>query len=152
MPVQSIAAPERAAAMGVIATGSAVATRLATAPLGWLTTVRSDGQPQSSYVWFHFDGDDLLVFSEPTAAKVRNLAANPLVSFHLDGDGDAGGAVLTVEGSAQVLSGDPDAERIQAYLAKYEESIRAGLNTTPERLRAQFSTTILITPTRVRSW
>jgi PPOX class probable F420-dependent enzyme len=138
--------------MGVIASGSPVAIRLATAPLAWLTTVRADGQPQSSYIWFHFDGDDLLVFSEPMAAKVRNLAEHPLVSFHLDGDGGGGGAVLTVEGRAEVLSGDPDPDRIQAYLAKYDESIRTGLNTTPERLRAQFSTTILITPTRVRSW
>ena len=85
--------------MGVIEPSSAAATRLATAPLGWLTTVRADGQPQSSYVWFHFDGDDLLMFSEPTAAKVRNLAVHPLVSFHLDGDGSAGGAVLTIEGT-----------------------------------------------------
>ena len=102
--------------MGVIEPGSAVATRLATAPLGWLTTVRADGQPQSSYVWFHFDGDDLIVFSEPAAAKVRNLAVHPLVSFHLDGDGSGGGAVLTIDGSAAVLSGDPDADRMQAYL------------------------------------
>jgi len=138
--------------MGVIEPSSAAATRLATAPLGWLTTVRADGQPQSSYVWFHFDGDDLLVFSEPTAAKVRNLAVHPLVSFHLDGDGSAGGAVLTIDGRAELLSGDADADRIRAYLAKYDESIRTGLNTTPERLRERFSATILIVPTRVRSW
>jgi PPOX class probable F420-dependent enzyme len=138
--------------MGVIEPVSAVATRLATAPLGWLTTVRADGQPQSSYVWFHFDGNDLLVCSEPTAAKVRNLAVHPLVSFHLDGDGSAGGAVLTIDGRAEVLSADPDADRVQAYLAKYDELIRTGLNSTPERLRGQFSATILITPTRVRSW
>lgn len=138
--------------MGVIATESAVATRLATAPLGWLTTVRADGQPQSSYIWFHFDGDDLLVLTEPTAAKVRNLAVHPLVSFHLDGDGSSGGAVLTIDGRAKVLSGDPDPDRIQAYLAKYSELIRTGLNTTPEQLRRQFSAAIAITPTRVRSW
>jgi PPOX class probable F420-dependent enzyme len=138
--------------MAVIEPGSAVAARLAAAPLGWLTTVRADGQPQSSYIWFHWDGHDLLVFSEPAAAKVRNLAVHPLVSFHLDGDASAGGGVLTIEGRAEVLSGEPDADRIQAYLAKYGESIRTGLNTTPERMREQFSATILIVPTRVRSW
>ncbi|MGH3301015.1 MAG: TIGR03667 family PPOX class F420-dependent oxidoreductase [Streptosporangiaceae bacterium] len=137
--------------MGIIATDSGVAARLATAPVAWLTTVRADGQPQSSCIWFHFDGDDLLVFSEPTAAKVRNLAVHPLVSFHLDGDG-SGGAVVTIDARAEVMAGDPDSDRVRAYLAKYEETIRTGLNTTPERLRAQFSAAMLITPTRVRSW
>jgi PPOX class probable F420-dependent enzyme len=137
--------------MGVIEPGSVVAARLGSAPVAWLTTVRADGQPQSSYVWFQFDGEDLLVFSQPDAAKVRNIAANPLVSFHLDGDGE-GGAVVTVDARAEVLSADPDAARLAAYLAKYDQTIRTGLNSTPEQLRQQFSTAIRVTPSRVRSW
>jgi PPOX class probable F420-dependent enzyme len=61
--------------------GSAVADLLSSTPLAWLTTVRADGQPQSSYVWFHFDGDDIVVFSESGAAKIRNVQANPKVAF-----------------------------------------------------------------------
>jgi PPOX class probable F420-dependent enzyme len=140
-----------AAAVPVIEAGSAVAARLADAAMGWLTTVGSSGQPQSSYVWFHFGGTDLLIFSQPGAGKVRNIRGNPLVSFHLDGDGH-GGAVVTIDARAQVLAADRDPARLTSYLAKYDEAIRTGLATTPEELSRQFSTAIVVTPTRLRSW
>lgn len=137
--------------MTTIARGSDAAERLDSAPLAWLTTVRADGQPQSSYVWFHFDGTDLVVRSQPDAGKVRNVRANPKVSFHLDGD-DRGGSVLTVEGVAEVLDGELDAGRAAAYLAKYEQAIRTQLRTTPEQISTEYSTTVRITPSRVRAW
>jgi PPOX class probable F420-dependent enzyme len=130
--------------------GSDVANALQSAQLGWLTTVH-DGQPQSSYVWFHFDGSDVLVLSRPDAGKVRNVRAHPRVSFHLDGDG-RGGGVLTIDARAVVIEGDLDPVRLDAYLAKYDAPIRNQLNTTPEDLRAQFSTAVFVTPARVRSW
>jgi PPOX class probable F420-dependent enzyme len=136
--------------MATIEAGSPAAALLHSVPLGWLTTVRADGQPQSSYVWFHFDGSDLLVFSQPQAAKVANVKANPKVSFHLDGDG-IGGRVLTVDATAEIGDVDADPTRTDAYLAKYDESIRQ-LNTTPEDVRARFSTALRVTPSRVRSW
>lgn len=137
--------------MGTIELGSTAAQWLLSAQVAWLTTVRADRQPQSSYVWFHFDGSDLLVFSQPHAAKVRNVTANPKVSFHLDGDGE-GGRVVTIDAVAEIVDGDLDPARIQAYLMKYDEAIRNQLNTTPEEIRAQFSTALRITPSRVRSW
>jgi PPOX class probable F420-dependent enzyme len=137
--------------MPIIEPGSAPAERLASAPLAWLTTVRRDGQPQSSYVWFHFDGTDLLVASQPGAAKLRNIEANPKVSLHLDGDGE-GGSVVSIEGVADVIDEDPPPERVGAYLAKYDDQIRTSLQTTPEQLRRDFSSTIRITLSRVRAW
>ncbi len=135
----------------IISPGSAPAELLTATDLAWLTTVRADGQPQSSYVWFHFDGTDLVVFSQPGAGKVANVRANPKVSFHLDGDG-RGGRVLTLDAVAEILEGGVDDRRADAYLAKYDDLIRHQLNTTPSGLRAQFSATLRITPTRVRSW
>jgi hypothetical protein len=38
--------------------------------VGWLTTVSSEGQPQSSVVWFLRVGDDLLIYSQANAAKL----------------------------------------------------------------------------------
>jgi PPOX class probable F420-dependent enzyme len=137
--------------VAVIAPGSAAAERLSSARLAWLTTVRWDGQPQSSYVWFHFDGEDLLLASQPTAAKVRNIGANPNVSVHLDGDGE-GGNVLTIDAVAEILDGEPPPERISAYLAKYDDVLRTRLQTTPEELRREYSTTVRVTPSRVRAW
>jgi hypothetical protein len=35
--------------------------RLRSDEMIWLTTVRADGQPQTSAVWFHWDGTDFLL-------------------------------------------------------------------------------------------
>ncbi len=137
--------------MAVIDGDSAAAARLRSAAVAWLTTVGADSQPQSSYVWFHFDGTDLLVFSQPGTPKIGNVAGNPLVSFHLDGDG-RGGDVLTIDAEAELVGDDVDQERVQAYLAKYDDPIRNQLATTPEELSKQFSAALRITPSRVRSW
>jgi PPOX class probable F420-dependent enzyme len=137
--------------VAIIEPGSASAERLASTSLAWLTTVRRDGQPQSSYVWFHFDGTDILVASQPGAAKLRNIRANPKVSLHLDGDGQGGG-VLSIEGTAETIDDEPPPERVAGYLAKYDEVIRTRLQTTPDVLRRDFSATIRIVPSRVRAW
>jgi PPOX class probable F420-dependent enzyme len=137
--------------MSTIELGSAATELLHSTPVAWLTTVRADGQPQSSYIWFDFDGTDLLIFSQPGAGKVRNVRANPKVSFHLDGDG-VGGRVLTIDADAEILDGGADEARTAAYLAKYDEAIRTQLHSTPEEIHAQFGTALWITPTRLRSW
>ncbi len=138
--------------MSVIDGSSPAATRLRDAPLAWLTTVRPDGQPQSSYVWFHFDGDDLVVRSQPGAGKVRNIRANPKVSFHLDGDRTMGGDVVTIDATAEILDGELEPGRADAYVAKYGDAIRDILRETPEQLQATYSTTLRLTPRRVRAW
>jgi PPOX class probable F420-dependent enzyme len=137
--------------MSVLDAGSAAATLLESERLAWLTTVRADGQPQSSYVWFHSDGNNMVVLSRPNAGKVRNIRANPKVSFHLNGD-DRGGRVLTIDAVAEIVAGDPDPDRIQAYVTKYDAAIRSALGTTPDEIRADYSTVVVITPSRVRSW
>jgi len=135
--------------MDLIEQDSAAAVSLTTTQMGWLTTVRADGQPQSSYVWFHFDGQDLLLYSEPHAPKVRNIKDNPRVSFHLDGDGSFAG-VLTIEGTAEIAEVGPD--RLAAFLAKYAEPVRDRMHTTPAEITARFSVALLVTPSRLRSW
>ena len=49
--------------------------RLRSEQVAWLTTVRADGQAQSSPVWFLWDGETFLVYSQPGAPKVRNVTA-----------------------------------------------------------------------------
>lgn len=130
--------------------GAMAADRLRKAMMGWISTVRADGQPQPSAVWFHWDGSTVLAMSRPDAQKLRNLRANPRVSLHLDGDGQGGGIVIA-EGTAQVLPGPPEPARLDGYRQKYEQAIRDQLNTTPDQMLAQFSTGVLITPTRWRT-
>ena len=124
--------------------------RLRSEPIAWLTTVRADGQAQASPVWFLWDGETFLLYSQPDAQKVRNLAANPRVALHLDDDG-TGGDVVTVEGTATVEPDTPRADRVDGYLAKYQTAIEA-LGYEPGPFARTYSTAVRVHPTRVRVW
>ncbi|BBY43871.1 TIGR03667 family PPOX class F420-dependent oxidoreductase [Mycolicibacterium celeriflavum] len=97
-----------------------VADRLSTDKYGWLTTVAKSGQPVPKLVWFFFDGSDVFVYTEPRAAKVRHLRANPRVSLNLDSDGNGGG-VIVVGGTATVEAEDANPLQDERYRAKYGE-------------------------------
>jgi len=125
------------------------ARRLADEGVAWLTTAGADGQPQSSPIWFIWDGSSLWLRSQARAGKVRNIEANPMVAFHLADDGN-GGDIVTIEGAAALESEPP--ELLDAFMAKYDEAIRTALQTTPEQLAVDYPTTIHITPTRARAW
>ena len=131
------------------AAGARADQRLRTEQILWLTTVRADGQPQASPVWFLWDGEALLVFSQPGAQKLRNLAANPRVAVHLDTD-EAGEDVVTIEGTAAVDPDAPPSDQLEAYVAKYREGIRA-LGWTPAKLAKDYSMAIRILPVRART-
>jgi PPOX class probable F420-dependent enzyme len=100
-------------------------------------------------VWFLLDGDSILVYSQPDTPKLRNIAANPRVALHLNSDA-SGNDIVTVSGRA-ILSDDPTAERVPAYIAKYADLI-AGNSWTPESFAADYSVPIRIQPRRVRGF
>jgi PPOX class probable F420-dependent enzyme len=125
------------------------ARRLRDEPVAWLTTAGADGQPQSSPVWFMWDGTSLWLRSQAGAGKVRNIEANPRVAFHLADNGH-GGDIVTIEGRASF--DDPPDDLMAAYLSKYDEAIRNELKTSPEQLAKDYPTTIRIAPTRTRVW
>jgi len=126
----------------------ATAERLATEEIAWLTTVTGKGQPQSSPIWFLWDGESFWLRSQEHAAKVRNIGGNPRVSLHLSDDGH-GGNVVTVDGIAE-LTEAPNG-LFERYLDKYAAGIK-GLQMTAEQLAADYPRTIRITPTRTRAW
>lgn len=113
----------------------------------WLTTVDERGQPQSSPVWFHWNGTDAVVLSRPDAPKVANVARHPAVSLHLNG-GEAGTFVVSIEATSVVaerLSGS----RRSAYAAKYQQGF-VRLGTDAASYFAEFSTALVAQPHRVR--
>jgi PPOX class probable F420-dependent enzyme len=123
--------------------------RLRSEQVAWLTTVRADGQAQSSPVWFLWDGETFLLYSQPHAQKVRNIAVNPKVSLHL---GDvAGDDVVTLEGAAVVEPDAPRADHVEGYLAKYRAAIDR-LGSQPGPFARTYSTAIRVRPTRIRAW
>jgi len=97
-----------------------VSDRLVRDNYGWLTTVAKSGQPVPKLVWFYFDGTDVIVYTMPSAAKVRHIQAHPQVSLNLDSDGNGSG-IIVVGGTATVDSEDADPRADAPYWAKYAD-------------------------------
>ena len=81
--------------------GARAAHRLDQEIVIWLTTVRADGAPQPSPVWFLWADQELLIYSKPNAPKLRNIQGNPNVSLHFDSDGE-GGDIVILAGEARI--------------------------------------------------
>ena len=113
-----------------------------------MTTVRAL-QPQSSPIWFVHAHDVLWVRSQPYTAKLRNIAANPRVAFHLDTT--HGGHVVTIEAEAERVDGFPS-EVAAAYRAKCLPAITERLRSDLETFEQGYSVTLRLRPTRVRGW
>jgi PPOX class probable F420-dependent enzyme len=91
----------------------------------------------------------IAVYTRPEKQKLRNLAANPRVSFVLDVT-DVGRNIVRLEGSAVTADDQPPANEYPAYLAKYTERI-AALFGTPEQFATLFSTPLIITPAKLHT-
>lgn len=112
----------------------------------WLSTVDRGGSPFVRPVWFLWDGDHLLLYSKPTAAKVRHITTNPRVCLHLDPN-EWGEEVVIITGEAQLVRDHPRADECGDYIAKYRDGLeRFGL--TAEQLGSEYSVAIEVTPTR----
>lgn len=119
--------------------------RLRSDDYGWLTTVAKSGQPVPKLVWFFFDGTDIVVYTEPGAAKVRHIRNHPPVSLNLDSDGNGGG-IIVIGGPARVDAEGIDLRTDPPYWAKYQAaSDQFGLTDT----MGNFSTRLRITIEKV---
>jgi PPOX class probable F420-dependent enzyme len=132
------------------AAGRRAAERLRDEVIAWLVTVRPDGQPQPTPVWFLWQDSDILMYSKPNTPKLRNLEVNPRVALHLEGNGK-GGDVVVLEGVAETDPSVPQATAVPEYLAKYRERI-AELGWTPESFAADYAVPLRIRPLRARVW
>jgi PPOX class probable F420-dependent enzyme len=133
-----------------VLTQARAAERLSTESVIWLTSVHADGQPQSSPVWFLWDGSAFWHRSQAQAGKVANIRSNPKVALHLSDDGK-GGDIETVEGNAELVDVMPDQVEA-AYGKKYEADLRDGLEMTFEQMKADYPIVVRVTPTRARVW
>ena len=125
--------------------------RLRRDTVGWFTTVNPKGRPITLPVWFLWDGDsEILIYSLTNAARLRNIAANPNVSFHLDGD-HHGSEVVVVEGTASVDADREAANENAAYLDRYRGYMNAN-GWTPQSFANKYSVAIRMSIDNVRAW
>src|SRR4051812_9876157 len=100
------------------ALGQRAQERLSTELVVWLTTVAPSGMPQPHPVWFLWDKDPFLIYSQPAAKKLAHIAANPQVALHFNGTTD-GDDIQIFLATATIDRNPPIAQNMQAYLAKY---------------------------------
>lgn len=117
----------------------------------WLTTVDSRGTPQPRPVWFIWEEDAFLIFSQAKAHKLVHIRKNPRVALNFNTDDTGDKHVIVFTGEAWIDTNSPPAHRIPAYLEKYKDGI-AGLAMTPEQFSQEYSVSIRIRPAEVRGW
>lgn len=103
----------------------------------WLCTLRADGSPHLTPVWFVYLGDMFWIGSGERTVKVRNVVRDPRVSLALED----GNAPVVAEGRVRVHRGVLRDDVLAAISAKYD-GWDAGLEVDPFGPRVLFEVTV----------
>lgn len=130
--------------------GARVARRLAEDDVVWLTTVGADGTPQPSPVWFLWDGETALMYSQPDRPKLRNIerTGRASLSFNTDANGDD---VVILTGDAWLDRDAPPATDIPAFITKYVRGM-AHIGQTAEEFARDYPVAVRVRPTKLRGF
>ena len=131
--------------------GRAVKEHLQDQYVIWLTTVDSTLTPQPRPVWFLWQDDSFLIFSQARAYKVAHIKNHPKVALHFNTDETGDRQVIVFTGEAFIDMDHAPAHEVPEYLKKYGEGI-AGLDMTPEQFSQEYSIAIKINPAEIRGW
>jgi PPOX class probable F420-dependent enzyme len=104
--------------------GRRVKDRLKRENVIWLTTVDGENASQPRPVWFHWDGENFLIFSQRGKAKLRHIERNPNVSLNFNSDEDGGDVAVFAPCRAHILDAPSDPARVEEYLKKYRQAIK----------------------------
>ena len=124
--------------------------RLREEEISWMITVCSDGQPQTVPVWFLWDDEGFLIYSQPNRQKLKNIDQNPHVGLNLNSN-EQGGDVVRLEGTARIAGDAPPASEVEPYVEKYRESI-ARIGFDVEGFAQAYSVAVRGTPERWQVW
>ena len=117
----------------------------------WLTTVDSTNTPQPRPVWFIWDKDSFLIFSQPKAHKVAHIRKNSFVSLHFNTDKTGDEDVIVYSGIASIDETVKPAQKVPAYFRKYKTGITK-IGMTPEQFSKEYSVAIRVKPSSLRGW
>lgn len=114
----------------------------------WLTTVGRSGVPYPRPVWFIWEGETFLIYSQPQAKKLQHIQQNPYVAVHFDG-GVKGLDVQVFQAVAEIVVQATPADQVAAYMQKYGSEIRQ-MGATEQQFSQAYRVAIRIRPTRLR--
>jgi PPOX class probable F420-dependent enzyme len=112
----------------------------------WFTTVSPQGIPTPNPVWFLWDGECIVVYSQPESFRVRNIGRNPHVAVTLQGVDGLGNNVAIINGEAELHPGNRSIPA--AYWKKYASHLR---EMSEAEMTASYSVEIRVRPVRVRT-
>jgi PPOX class probable F420-dependent enzyme len=102
-------------------------------------TVRPDGAPQSSVMWFDWDGSRIRMTHTRTRQKFANLSAEPRVALSIMDPSD-GYRFLEVRGAVEKIDDDPGGEFYRSLQQRYgldfpvrDADVRVIITIRPER-------------------
>ena len=107
-----------------------------------LATVRPDGDPQSSVMWFAWDGSRIRLTHTRTRQKFANLAREPRVALSI-ADPDDQYRFLELRGTVEKIEDDLGAEFYRSLQRRYgmdyevtDADVRVVITIRPERFVA----------------
>ncbi len=127
--------------------GKHVAQRLNNDEVIWLTTVSPQGVAQPNPVWFYWDGEFIIVYSQPGSFRIRNIQHNPTVSLNLEGADVLGHNVVVILGEARLRNNNKEPN--PGYREKYWKYLPQ-INFTEEYMVESYSVEITIQPVKLR--
>lgn len=117
-----------------------------------IATHNPNGSIHIVAVWYWFDGTDVSVATSSRSRKARNLRANPEVSLMIDARDPAASYGATINGSAQILTG----ESSQKYNAEIHRKYLSEAALADPRVGPVFAAwddvTIRVVPVSVIAW
>jgi PPOX class probable F420-dependent enzyme len=128
--------------------GKRVARRLSQEEVIWLTTTDSQGSPQPRPVWFLWNGESFLVFSQPGAYKVSHIENHPRVALNLNSDA-SGSDIVVILGDAYIANAPVLEDEMNDYLTKYRRGLKQ-INMTVDEFKNSYNLAIRITPKSLR--
>lgn len=130
--------------------GQRAKQRMETEGVIWLTTVDATGTPQPRPVWFIWDGEAFVIYSQVKAKKVQHIRQNPHVSLHFD-SGENGEDIQVFLGEARLVENPTPAHENMPYMDKYRKGIQ-GLGFTEKAFSSEYIVKIRVVPSRLRSF
>jgi PPOX class probable F420-dependent enzyme len=123
-----------------------ITKRLQEEDIIWFTTVNPKGIPTPNPVWFYWDGEYIIVYSQPESFRVRNIKNNPHVALTLQGVDGIGNNVVIINGEAEL---HPNNQTIPAaYWKKYTKLLQ---HMTPEEMTASYNVEIRVKAAKIRA-
>ena len=115
---------------------------------GILSTLRPDGSPITSSVWFALEGDAILISTPAARPKARNARNDARVSFLVD-TRERPYKGVAIEGTVEVIE-DPGRQSMRSIAERY---LGPDLPEDMEqRIAATDRVMLRITPLRIRPW